>query len=73
VVLVFSADSPIAVTSMAMALWYSAALSYYRFHAASLRSRSGSPEKSRRKSEIDEAMYEVLYPLLFRLGFPRSL
>jgi len=72
VVLVFSADSPIAVTSMAMgAMVLPQPLSYYRFHASNLYAAGPEdPEKSRRKSEMDEAMYEVLYPLLFRLGVP---
>ncbi len=68
-VLVFSADSPIAITAMAMgALVLPQPLSYYRFHSSNLYAVGADREKLRRKSEIDEAMYEVLYPLLFRLG-----
>ena len=72
-VLVFSADSPIAVTAMAMgALVLPQPLSYYRFHSSNLYAIRTDPEKLRRKSEVDEAMYEVLYPLLSRLGVPSA-
>src|ERR1700682_4329798 len=71
-VLVFSADAPIATASMAMGVrLLDRPLSYYRFHSSNLYAIGAEDrEKLRRKSEMDEAMYEVLYPLLFRLGVP---
>jgi glycosyltransferase involved in cell wall biosynthesis len=69
-ILVFSADSAITVAAMAKgALVLPEPLSYYRFHSGNLWSVDPSDrEKLRRKSEMDEAMYEVLYPMLRRLG-----
>jgi GT2 family glycosyltransferase len=69
-VLVFSADTAITVAAMAMgALVLPQPLSYYRFHGSNLWAvDAGDEERLRRKSEIREQMYEVLYPLLSRLG-----
>lgn len=73
-VLVFSADSPIALASMAMrVLVLPAPLSYYRFHASNLyASHSKDMEKLRRRYEMDEVMCGVLWPMLLRLGVPED-
>jgi glycosyltransferase involved in cell wall biosynthesis len=70
--LVFSADSPIAVTSMAMGVRVlPQPLSYYRIHRSNLYALdSPDPEKLRRKYEMDDVMYGVLWPMLLRLEVP---
>jgi len=69
-VLFFSADAPIAAASAAMGVRVlDQPLSYYRVHSRNLYAVDAkNREQLRRKSEMDEAMYEVLYPLLYRLG-----
>jgi len=71
-VLVFSADSPIAVASMAMGVRVlPQPLSYYRFHSNNLYLvDAGDIAKMRQKCEMDVVMYELLHPLLIRLGVP---
>lgn len=71
-VLVFSADSPIAVASMAMGVRVlPQPLSYYRIHSNNLYAlNSPDPEKLRRKYEMDDVMYSVLWPMLLRMGVP---
>lgn len=71
-VLVFSADSPIAVAAMAMGVRVLAEpLSYYRIHSANLyASESSNETKLRRRYEMDDLMFSVLSPMLLRLGVP---
>lgn len=71
-VLVFSADSPIALASMAMGVRVLAQpLSYYRIHSANLyASESSNETKLRRRYEMDDVMFSVLSPMLLRLGVP---
>jgi glycosyltransferase involved in cell wall biosynthesis len=67
--LVFSADSPIAVASMAMGVRVlPQPLSYYRIHSNNLYAlTSEDPAKLQRKYEMDDLMYSVLSSLLCRL------
>jgi hypothetical protein len=69
-VLAFSADSPIAIASMAMGVRVlSQPLSYYRFHSDNLWAMSlGDPAKLQRRYEMDETMCSLLSPILLRLG-----
>jgi glycosyltransferase involved in cell wall biosynthesis len=69
-VLVFCADSPIATTAMAMgARVLPQALSYYRIHAENLYAGElADPVKLRRRLEMDDVMYGLLYGRLLRLG-----
>jgi glycosyltransferase involved in cell wall biosynthesis len=71
-VLVFSADSPIALASMAMGVRVlPQPLSYYRFHANNLYAMGlEDPAKLQRKYEMDDVVYSVLWPMLLRLGVP---
>jgi glycosyltransferase involved in cell wall biosynthesis len=71
-VLVFSADSPIALASMAMGVRVlPQPLSYYRLHSTNLYAMSSEdPAKLQRKYEMDDVMYSVLWPMLLRLGVP---
>jgi glycosyltransferase involved in cell wall biosynthesis len=71
-VLVFCADSIIATAAMAMgARVLSEPLSYYRIHSDNLYAGDHVDSvKLRRKLEMDDAMYSVLYPRLLRLGVP---
>ena len=71
-VLVFSADSPIAVASMAMGVRVlPQPLSYYRFHSQNLWAMSSEdPAKLQRRYEMDETMCRLLSPMLLRLGVP---
>jgi glycosyltransferase involved in cell wall biosynthesis len=70
--LVFSADSPIAVASMAMGVRVlPQPLSYYRIHSNNLYAlTSDDPAKLQRKYEMDDLMYGVLWSLLRRLEVP---
>jgi glycosyltransferase involved in cell wall biosynthesis len=70
--LVFSADSPIAVASMAMGVRVlPQPLSYYRIHRNNLYAlTSDDPVKLQRKYEMDDLMYGVLWSLLRRLEVP---
>jgi glycosyltransferase involved in cell wall biosynthesis len=71
-VLVFSADNPIQMASMAMgALLLKQPLCYYRHHADNL--YAISPEnrtKLRRKCEMLDLTFSLLYPMLLSLGVP---
>jgi glycosyltransferase involved in cell wall biosynthesis len=71
-VLVFSADSPIAFASMAAGvLVLPQPLSYYRFHPDNIyATNSEDPAKLRRRYEMDDVMYSLLWPMLLRLGVP---
>lgn len=71
-VLVFSADSPIAVASMAMGVRVlPQPLAYYRIHRNNLYAlTSEDPAKLQRKYEMDDLMYGVLWSLLRRLEVP---
>lgn len=71
-VLVFSADSPIALASMAMGVRVlPQPLSYYRIHSDNLYAmNSENLAKLQRKYEMDDVMYSVLWPMLLRLGVP---
>lgn len=70
--LVFSADSPIAVASMALGVRVlPQPLSYYRIHGNNLYAlTSDDPAKLQRKYEMDDLMYGVLWSLLRRLEVP---
>ena len=69
-VLVFSADAPVAAAATAMGVRVlNQPLSHYRIHANNLYSIGpGAGEKLRRKAEMDDTMYDVLYRELSRLG-----
>ena len=71
-VLVFSADSPITFASMALGVRVlPSPLSFYRLHQASMyESSSADPEKLRRRYEMDDVMFSILWGLLSRLGVP---
>jgi glycosyltransferase involved in cell wall biosynthesis len=73
-VLVFSADNPIQVASMAMgALLLKEPFCYYRHHVDNL--YAIGPEnatKVRRKCEMVELTCSLLYPMLIRLGVPEE-
>jgi glycosyltransferase involved in cell wall biosynthesis len=69
-VLVFSADGPISVTSMTQGVRIlDQPLFYYRHHADNLFAVDPkNSEKERRSSEMNEAMFELLAPMLIRAG-----
>lgn len=69
-VLVFSADSTIAVASMAMGVRVlPQPLSYYRFHSSNLYAMSSEDlTKLQRRYEMDDVMCGLLWPMLLRLG-----
>jgi glycosyltransferase involved in cell wall biosynthesis len=71
-VLIFSADSPIALAAMAMGVRVLAQpLSYYRVHTDNLYAMNlEDPAKLQRRYEMDEVMCRVLSPMLMRLGVP---
>jgi glycosyltransferase involved in cell wall biosynthesis len=71
-VLVFSADAPIAMASMAAGTrLLKQPLSYYRQHSDNRYAIDPrDTAKARIRSEMDERMFEVLEPLLMRLGVP---
>jgi len=73
-VLVFCADAPIAIASMAMGvLALPKPLSYYRLHGNNLyASASKDMDKLRRRYEMDDVMLSLLWPLLLRLGVPEE-
>src|SRR5258708_9437510 len=73
-VLVFSADNPIQVASMAMgALLLKEPFSYYRHHADNLYAvGQENAAKVRRKCEMVELTVSLLYPMLIRLGVPEE-
>jgi hypothetical protein len=68
--LVFSADSPIAMASMAGRVRILAdPLCYYRRHLGNLYAvNSNNMTRLKRKCDMDELMFELLGPLLIRLG-----
>ena len=70
--LVFSADAPIAIASMAAGTrLLQQPLSYYRQHSDNLYAIDPRDmTKMRRRSEMDERMFELLEPLLIGLGVP---
>lgn len=72
--LVFCADSPITTAAMAMgARVLPQTLSHYRIHACNLHAGdSDDPVRLRRKLEMEDEMYSVLYPRLLGLGVPRE-
>ena len=69
-VLVFSADSPIALGSMAMGtLVLPNPLSYYRIHSNNLYAEGSNDDtRMRRRYEMDDLMFGLLRPMLLRLG-----
>jgi glycosyltransferase involved in cell wall biosynthesis len=69
-VLVFSADGPISVTSMTEGVRIlDQPLFYYRQHSDNLFAVDPeNSEKRRRSSEMNEAMFELLSPMLIRAG-----
>jgi glycosyltransferase involved in cell wall biosynthesis len=69
-VLVFSADGPISVTSMTQGVRIlDQPLFYYRHHSNNLFAVDPkNAEKQRRSSEMNEAMFERLAPMLIRAG-----
>jgi glycosyltransferase involved in cell wall biosynthesis len=71
-VLVFSADGPIATTSMAMGVRVlSRPLAYYRMHSQNLNAiDERDVAKMRSKYEMGVAMYEIVERLLIRQGVP---
>lgn len=71
-ILVFSADGPIAATSMAMGVRVlPQGLSCYRVHSANLNAiDEGDVAKTRRKYEIGAAMFEIVQQMLVRQGVP---
>jgi glycosyltransferase involved in cell wall biosynthesis len=71
-VLVFSADSPIALASLATGVRVlPQPLSYYRIHSDNLYAmNSDDRAKLKRKYEMDDVMYSVLCPMLHRMGVP---
>src|SRR6185369_13390942 len=73
-VLVFSADNPIQVTAMAMGvLVLPTPLSYYRIHSDNRYAiDQGDEKKVRRKCEMIDLTFGVLYPMLLRLGVPEA-
>ena len=73
-VLVFLADTHIALASMAMgALVLPEPLSYYRFHASNLYAENwNDTDRMRRRLEMVATMAETVHPMLVRLGVPRE-
>jgi glycosyltransferase involved in cell wall biosynthesis len=71
-VLVFSADGPISVTAMTEGVRIlDQPLFYYRHHAENLFAVDPkNAAKRRRGSEMNEAMFELLGPMLVRAGVP---
>jgi glycosyltransferase involved in cell wall biosynthesis len=69
-VLVFSADGPISVTAMTQGVRIlDQPLFYYRHHSNNLFAVDPkNVEKGRRSSEMNEAMFELLTPMLLRAG-----
>lgn len=69
-ILVFSADNPIQAASMAMGvLVLETPLSYYRHHVNNLFAVDSEDEtKMRRKYEMIDLTFGLLYPMLIRLG-----
>src|SRR5579862_7661031 len=73
--LVFDADAPIAMAAMARgALLLDQPLFYYRIHSNNLVGGIDQNEGSglRRKYEMGDEMFGVLYPMLLRMGVPRE-
>ena len=60
--------------SMAMGtVVFEAPLCYYRKHTSNLHAvDAGNAEKMRRKSEMDNLMFETIEPLLLRMGVRRD-
>jgi glycosyltransferase involved in cell wall biosynthesis len=73
--LIFDADAPIAMAAMAHgALLLDQPLFYYRIHSNNLVGGICQNEGSRlrRKYEMGDEMFGVLYPMLLRMGVPRG-
>jgi glycosyltransferase involved in cell wall biosynthesis len=72
--LIFNADSCIAMTAMAAgALLLGLPLFCYRLHADNLDAVDATDDtKIRRKHEMADVTYGVLYPMLLRMGVPKE-
>ena len=71
----FDADAPIAMAAMAQsALLLDQPLFYYRIHSNNLVGGTGQNDGSRlrRKHEMGDEMFGVLYPMLISMGVPRG-
>jgi glycosyltransferase involved in cell wall biosynthesis len=73
--LIFDSDAPIAMAAIAHgALLLDQPLFYYRVHSNNLVGGVDQDDgiRLRRKYEMGDEMFEVLYPLLLRMGVPRD-
>ena len=73
--LIFDADAPIAMAAMAhRALLLDQPLLYYRVHSNNLVGGIDQNDgtRLRRKYEMGDEMFGVLYPMLLRMGVPRD-
>jgi glycosyltransferase involved in cell wall biosynthesis len=73
--LIFDADAPVAMAAMAHgALLLDQPLLYYRIHSNNLVGGIDQNDGSRlrRKYEMGDEMFGVLYPMLLRMGIPRD-